>query len=273
LIQIKDITEVFVSVRGIRRPTLSVKQSLRGWNEASSSLFLTHWATIFLTDVKVSGCPAFAETRYFDGSMPVTATFLLIRHAAHVHLDRRLSGRMDGVPLSADGDAQAAALGRALAARQSSEPIGRIVCSPLERTRDTAAAIAAACALPPPEPIDALVEIDMGDWTGAAFTDLHGPEWDAWNTQRGTARIPGGETMVEAQARIVGFLKGAAAQQDGAVIALVSHSDMIRAAIAFALGLPLDHLLRFDIDPASVSRIVVGEWGGRVVSLNERMAA
>ena len=216
---------------------------------------------------------AVVDTGYSDDSMAVTATFLLIRHAAHVHLDRRLSGRMDHVPLSDAGCAQTAALGRALASRQHEEPIDRIVCSPLQRTRDTAAAIAAACALPPPEPVDALVEIDMGEWTGAAFTDLHGPEWDAWNAERGSARIPGGETMAEAQARIVGYLKDAAARQDGAVIALVSHSDMIRAAIAFALGLPLDNLLRFDIDPASVSRIVVGDWGTRVISLNERMAA
>lgn len=205
--------------------------------------------------------------------MAVTATFLLIRHAAHIHLDRRLSGRMDGVPLSDAGRTQAEALARALAARITDEPIDRIVCSPLERTRETAAAIAAACHLPAPEPVDALVEIDMGDWTGVAFEDLHGPAWDAWNAERGTARIPGGETMAEAQARIVGWLTQTAAAQDGARIALVSHSDMIRGAVAFALGLPLDHLLRFDIGPASVSRIVVGDWGARLLSLNERLAA
>jgi broad specificity phosphatase PhoE len=209
--------------------------------------------------------------------MAATATFLLIRHAAHIHLDRRLSGRMDGVPLSEAGRAQAAALARGLAARLTDEPIDRIVCSPLERTRETAEAIAAACHLPAPEPVEALVEIDMGEWTGAAFEELHGPAWDAWNAERGTARIPGGETMAEAQARIVGWLTQTAAAQttdgNGACIALISHSDMIRGAVAFALDLPLDHLLRFDIGPASVSRIVVGDWGARLLSLNERLAA
>lgn len=207
----------------------------------------------------------------------MTATFLLIRHAAHVHLDRRLSGRMHGVPLSDAGRAQAHALGRALRAatieRRSDRPIDRIACSPLERTRDTAAAIATACDLPPPEPVEALVEIDMGDWTGAAFGTLAGPEWEAWNGSRGTARIPGGETMAEAQDRILGHMRAIAAAEDGAVIALVTHSDMIRAAVAGAIGLGLDNLLRFDIAPASVSRIVLGDWGARLVSLNERMAA
>lgn len=201
--------------------------------------------------------------------MVLTATFLLIRHAAHVHLDRRLSGRMPGVALSDEGQAQARALGRGL----RGERIDRIVCSPLERTRDTASAIAEACGLVAPEPVEALIEIDMGEWTGAAFGTLAGPEWDAWNRARGTARIPGGETMAEAQGRITGYMRAVAAAQDGAVVALVTHSDMIRAAVADTIGLPLDHLLRFDVAPASVSRLVIGNWGGRLISLNERVAA
>ena len=203
----------------------------------------------------------------------MTATFLLIRHAAHVHLDRRLSGRMPGVPLSEDGRAQAQALGRGLCRELQGERIDRVACSPLERTRDTAAAIAQACDLPPPEPVEALIEIDMGDWTGASFGTLSGPAWDAWNRSRGTARIPGGESMTEAQDRITGYMHAAAAAEGGAVIALVTHSDMIRAAVASAIGLPLDHLLRFDVAPASVSRVVMGDWGARLISLNERIAA
>jgi len=40
LIEVKDRMKVLVSVRNIRCPTLSFGQSLRGWNEGSSSLFL-----------------------------------------------------------------------------------------------------------------------------------------------------------------------------------------------------------------------------------------
>ena len=43
-----------------------------------------------------------------------------------------------------------------------------------------------------------------------------------------------------------------------------------RGAVAAILGLPLDHLLRFDIGPASVTRIDAGDWGMRLVSLNEK---
>ncbi|MBL7599378.1 histidine phosphatase family protein, partial [Escherichia coli] len=74
------------------------------------------------------------------------ATLLLIRHAEHVDYNPRLSGRRPGVPLSERGREQAAALGRRLAGRG----LARVECSPLNRTRDTADAIARACGLPAP---------------------------------------------------------------------------------------------------------------------------
>lgn len=49
----------------------------------------------------------------------------------------------------------------------------------------------------------------------------------------------------------------------------VSHCDMIRGAVAHYLGLGLNRLLRFDIDPASLSAIALSHGEGRVLSLNE----
>jgi broad specificity phosphatase PhoE len=195
----------------------------------------------------------------------VTATILLIRHAAHVDLDRRLSGRRPGVALSEAGRAQAAALAQTLAELG----VTRVECSPLDRTRETAAAIAAACGLPEPEPVEALIEIDLGEWTGRAFgTFGDDPAWRAWNEQRGTARIPGGETMAEAQARIAGHIAATGRARAGETVAMVTHSDMIRGAVAGVLGLPLDNLLRFEVAPASVTTIVAGDWGAKLISLN-----
>jgi len=200
----------------------------------------------------------------------MATTFLLIRHAAHIHLDNLFSGRMPGVPLSEAGRAQAARLGAVLA----SEPIDRIVHSPLDRTSETAAAIAAARGSAVPVAAAAgLIEIDLGDWTGRSWQDFgDDPAWRDWNERRGSARIPGGETMGEAQARIVGCLAALAREADGRTVAVVSHSDMIRAAVAHVLELPLDRLLSFDVDVASVTRVVWGEWGARLLSLNERRA-
>lgn len=197
----------------------------------------------------------------------LTATLMLIRHAAHGHLDRLLSGRMPGVPLSEAGERQA----RALAERLRGDRIDRIWTSPLDRAQATAAAIAAVQGLGVPQVATPLIEIDMGEWTGMPFADLHGdPDWDRWNRERGTARIPGGETMAEARDRIAPFLARVARDHPGETVALVTHSDMIRSAIADILGLPLGHVLRFDIDPASVTRVVAGDWGARLLTMNER---
>jgi probable phosphoglycerate mutase len=195
----------------------------------------------------------------------MTATFLLIRHAAHVHLDRLLSGRMPGVGLSETGRKQAARLGE----RFGTERVDRVVASPLDRTRDTAAAVAGVRGIAV-ELLDGLIELDFGAWTGRAIADLDGePAWTAWNETRSTARIPGGETMGEAQGRIVATLQALAVEASGQVVVVVSHADLIKAAVAHVLGLSLDKLGQFDISPASVTRVVWGDWGERLMSLNE----
>lgn len=197
----------------------------------------------------------------------MAATILLIRHAAHEDLGVRLSGRRPGVGLSAEGLGQAQRLGRQLADRG----IAQVMCSPLERTAQTAAAITAAAALPDAEPVEALMEIDFGAWTGRTFASLaDDPDWDRWNGQRHLAAPPGGETMAAAQKRIADWLADVARTAAGDTVAAVTHCDMIRGAVAHVLDLPLDKLLRFDIDPTSITTVVAGEWGAKLVRLNEK---
>jgi probable phosphoglycerate mutase len=49
----------------------------------------------------------------------------------------------------------------------------------------------------------------------------------------------------------------------------VSHSDVIKAALAFVLGLSIDHHDRLEIDPGSISIIQTGDWGLKVLRINE----
>ena len=196
----------------------------------------------------------------------MAVTVLLIRHAPHAQLGAMLSGRNAGLGLTADGAEQAARLGGRIAMQR----LDRIQSSPLDRTMQTAHAIAAAAGLRDVEPVPALNEVDFGGWAGRPFAELaRDPLWDAWNTARGSAATPGGESMITAQTRIVAHLQATAHAHDGETIAMVTHCDMIRAAVAWILGLPLDHLLRFDVDPASVTRAVFGDWGARLLNLNE----
>lgn len=195
--------------------------------------------------------------------MAVSAIFFLARHGSHAEVGHVLSGRSQ-IGLSPTGRAQAASL----ALKCAFYGVREIQTSPRPRARETAEEIAAQLDLEI-ETVAALDEIDFGSWTGRSFDDLNGdPEWRHWNERRSAACPPGGETMGAAAARIVGHLDLLAAEGRSHVLC-VSHCDPIRGAIARYLGLPLDHVLRFDIDPASLSSLAIDASGGRLLRLNE----
>jgi len=196
----------------------------------------------------------------------VTATILLIRHAAHSHLGHILSGRSPDIALSTEGRTQA----QVLADRLSGVRLHAVHSSPVQRAQETAAAIAAERRDLPVQVVPALDELDFGDWSGRAFVELDGdPRWATWNESRSTAVAPNGESMAEAQRRAWSHIEQVALASANQTIAMVSHCDIIRAIVAHVLGLTLDHYGRFDVDPASVTRLSVGDWGAKVLSLNE----
>lgn len=197
----------------------------------------------------------------------MSTTVLLVRHAAHVELGEVLSGRRRDVALSSTGLEQAAIVADLL----GTEPIAAVYSSPRERAWYTARDIAE------PHDLDVVVEdrldeIDFGDWAGMPFAKLEGDEqWQQWNEARSSARCPSGESMAEAVARASAALEDLARERTDATIVAVTHCDIIRGVIAEYLGLPLDNILRFDVDPASISRVEIGRWGARVKSVNERL--
>ncbi|KKX31516.1 histidine phosphatase family protein [Rhizobium sp. LC145] len=199
----------------------------------------------------------------------MTVTFFLVRHAAHDDVGRFLAGRKEGITLGAAGKEQARRLGQ----RMQREKISAVHTSPRERTRETAVAIATACGLGEPEITDALDEVNFGDWSGKTFETLDAdPSWRRWNTIRSLARTPGGETMLDVQRRALELIATLAAGDGGGRLVLVSHADVIKAAVSHVLGLPIDAWPRFDIAPASVTSIAAGHWGAKVLTLNETIA-
>ncbi|CAO4185463.1 histidine phosphatase family protein [Methylorubrum aminovorans] len=196
---------------------------------------------------------------------------LFLRHGHHDRLGRILCGRMPGVSLSETGRAEARAVAEALARRFAGERGLRLLSSPQPRTRETAAPLERALGLTA-EIAPGLDEIAYGDWTGKPFAELDGdPAWTAWNTSRASARPPGGESMAEVQVRVGGLLDRLAGEE-GAPVILVSHGDPIRAALLGLLGLSLDAYDRIVAAPASCSELELWPGGGRVVSINERLA-
>jgi probable phosphomutase (TIGR03848 family) len=196
-------------------------------------------------------------------------TLFLVRHAAHDLVGKALCGRMPGVRLGEEGRVQA----ERLAARLSRETVAAVQASPLERARETAEPIARHLGLGV-EVAEAVNEIDFGTWTGKPFDEVRDdPRWTLWNSARSVTRAPGGETMLEVQARTLAHMETLRARFADQSVVIVSHADVIKAALAYCLGLSLDGLHRFDIAPASLSTVVIGDWGAKVLSVNEVAAS
>ncbi len=194
-------------------------------------------------------------------------TVLLIRHAENDLVGHAIAGRKPGIHLNATGRAQA----ERLAERLEHEGIEHIASSPLERTRETAEPLARRLRLQI-EFSEALKEIDFGEWTGKAISELDQlAEWTQWNTWRSLGRIPKGESILEVQGRIVGEIERLRRRFTGQKIAVFSHGDPLRAAITYYLGMPIDMLLRLEVSSASVTTFSINDWNVRFEGINVRV--
>jgi broad specificity phosphatase PhoE len=99
-------------------------------------------------------------------------------------------------------------------------------------------------------------EIDFGEWSGKSFETLASDEvWRRFNSDRSTTRIPGGESFLQVQTRVITELERLSAQHSNARVAIVSHADVIKAAVGYIAATPIDLLQRIEISPCSVSII------------------
>jgi probable phosphomutase (TIGR03848 family) len=185
------------------------------------------------------------------------ATVILVRHGrTTANASGVLAGRTAGVSLDDVGRTQA----QATAERLAPVPLVAVVSSPLERCKQTAAAVVAAQEGKPARLTDkGITECDYGDWQGRALKTLaKEPLWKVVQTQPSAAAFPGGESMTAMQARAVAAVRRRDAEIEaehgpGAVWVAVSHGDIIKSLLADALGMHLDLFQRLHVDPASVS--------------------
>jgi broad specificity phosphatase PhoE len=190
--------------------------------------------------------------------------FHLLRHGEPA-IFGRLNGRLPGVGLSERGRAEAATQ----AGRLAGEKVEAIYSSPLQRTRETAEILSERLALPVLYRED-VIEIDYGEWTGLTFDEIRKDErWQMWNRSRSIAAVPGGESWRQVQERVVGALFDLRQAHPDGSVAIVSHGDVIRAALLFAFGMPLDFYSRIEVAFASLSTIRLDVAGIRVSGLNE----
>ena len=197
--------------------------------------------------------------------MPDPTTLLLIRHGQTDWIAKGLAGGLPDVHLNAEGRDQAARL----AGRCRALPIAVVYSSPLERALETAVPLAEAFGLEV-RPCPEAVELDFGEWAGQSIPGLGSdPRWRAFNSYRSFSGAPGGELMPQVQTRIVQAMAHIRAAHPGQAVALISHGDVIRAAIAYCLGVPLDLFLRIEIRPASVSSVRFYDESLLVLGVND----
>lgn len=191
----------------------------------------------------------------------------LLRHGENDVMARRLAGRLPGTHLNRRGQEQA----QRVADKLSGQPIRAVFSSPMERALETAAPLAAALGLPV-RVLDGLNEVDYGEWQGRTYRQLARVRlWQLVIQSPSQVRFPGGETLVEVQARAIAAVQWAAAQVGAdEIVACFTHGDVVRLTTAWALKMALDTYRILQADTASLTVLAFGEQQlERVLCVNQ----
>ncbi|MFD6949059.1 phosphoglycerate mutase [Nocardiopsis sp. TSRI0078] len=177
---------------------------------------------------------------------------VLIRHGeTEWSRTRRHTGRTD-LPLTEEGERQAAALRPLLASRD----VGRVVTSPLRRAVRTAELAGLAGAVTDPD----LAEWDYGGYEGITTVDIQRerPGWYLWRD----GIVPGGpehpgesvERVGERADRVLERVEPLLGDAEPDVV-LVAHSHLLRVLTARWLGLPPASGSLFTLGTAALSTL------------------
>jgi probable phosphoglycerate mutase len=141
--------------------------------------------------------------------------------------------------------------------------------SPLERCVQTVEPVASVQRLHLEER-DALLEMDIGTWTGKRLRQLRRLKaWHEVQTSPSTFRFPGGETFAEARDRVVAEVERIAKRHRNGRVAVATHGDIIRLALNHYCGAPIDLFQRMSADTASVSVLAIGGGRSAVLLVND----
>ena len=148
-----------------------------------------------------------------------------------------------------------------------------LIASPLNRTRQTAEAIARTTGL---EIIfdEAWFELSFGSWDGKSIEEVKAEDPDAYQAWlNSTSYAPGGgESYDEASVRIEEALEKLVAEYPGKKIIIVTHNGVIKTVVKLAMGAPAEAVFHVDASPCSISSISIWPSDGlrAVRSVNER---
>ncbi|MGW4566300.1 bifunctional RNase H/acid phosphatase [Streptomyces sp. NPDC004561] len=196
------------------------------------------------------------------------ATFVLLRHGeTPLTPQKRFSGSGGTDPsLSDAGREQAHRVAEALARRGTVEAV---LASPLTRTRETAAIVAARLGLDVAVD-EGLRETDFGAWEGLTFGEVrerHPDDLNAWLADPAAHPTGGGESFAETATRIAATRDKLVAAHAGRTVLLVTHVTPIKQFVRLALGAPPESLFRMELSAASLSAVAYYADGNASVRL------
>lgn len=194
----------------------------------------------------------------------------LVRHATTAASESgRNLGQGSDPPLTTGGVELARRVGRAIALELTELPRdeARIVASPAQRCRQTAAAIAAEIGVDGDgiQVESGLIEIDYGAWEGLTADECRARDpalRAAWEADPFASRCPGGESGDDVARRAIPVFERVEAwlaEQRGRVAVVVAHNHVNRVRLCRLLGLPMaDYRRRVAQDPGGYSLVTFG---------------
>ena len=200
---------------------------------------------------------------------------ILVRHGeTYWNDERRIQGGDSDIELNDTGLEQV----RKLAAFLENEPITAIFSSPLQRATATAEVIASHHQLPV-EIDQGLRELRVGELEGMSVSNLSTTFSQflmQWWQDRGTMKLPNGESLVELQQRAWKVIerllerhKTSPEHNKDATVVVVSHYFVTLVIILKALDLPLDFFTKFKLDLGGVSILEFRDYGARLLAFND----
>jgi broad specificity phosphatase PhoE len=207
----------------------------------------------------------FYVARKFQQEGGVRGVALLMRHGETAwNREGRVMGQ-NPIPLDDRGREQVA----------NTIPFARlikpelIITSPLIRARQSAEIIAGGLDKVPIVEDPQLCEVRYGRWEGMVYDDLvEDPDYLKYAERPIESETPGGETIVQVQARGVDAVMRAIAANQGRRVLFVSHGDIIRTVLCHFLGLELKLFRRVRVDNAAFSAIQIAGDFAEVKFLN-----
>ena len=201
--------------------------------------------------------------------MASSTTIYFIRHGHSTANGRGiLAGRDNSIKLSAQGREEA----QHLANRLANEKFDQLLSSPIARCLETIEPIRKTYRSQRKPPAfsrdNSFVEMDYGKWSGKKLALLSKKsEWSQIQNQPSSFIFPSGEGFLDASHRISERLLELSTV--GGRILICSHGDIIKLALAQALGIHLDHFQRIAISPASISAISYAHGNPQVLFMND----